>query len=58
METEYLAKAKGRMQATATLALPEPLLDKQDIVVPVRVIDPAGTEVFVARIRIWVTRRR
>jgi len=58
METEYLAKAKGRMRATATLDLPEPLLDKQDVVVPVHVTDPEGKEVFVARIRIWVTRRR
>ncbi len=58
METEYLAKAKGRMHATATLALPEPLLDKQDIVVPIAVTDPAGAKVFEARIRIWVTRRR
>jgi len=58
METEYLAKAKGRMLATATLDLPVPLLDRQDITVPVRVTDPSGNEVFVARIRIWVTRRR
>ncbi|WP_394828251.1 hotdog fold domain-containing protein [Pendulispora albinea] len=57
MQTEYLAKAKGRMQATATLDLPNPLLEKQDIVVPVHVTDPEGKEVFVARIQIWVTRK-
>ncbi|WP_394840206.1 DUF4442 domain-containing protein [Pendulispora rubella] len=58
MQTEYLAKAKGRMQATATLDLPSPLGDKQGIEVPVRVTDPSGKEVFVARIQIWVTPKR
>jgi len=57
MQTEYLAKAKGRMHALATLELPDPLLDKQEIVVPIHVMDREGKEVFVARIQIWVTRR-
>ncbi len=55
MSVEYLAKARGRMNATAVLALPEPLGDKQEVPVRIAVSDPGGETVFTAEIRIWVT---
>jgi acyl-coenzyme A thioesterase PaaI-like protein len=57
MSVEYLAKARGKMHATATLALPEPLLDKQEVPVSIAVGDGSGATVFTAEIRIWVTAR-
>jgi acyl-coenzyme A thioesterase PaaI-like protein len=55
MSVEYLAKARGRMHATAVLLLPDPLADRQEIPVTVAVSDPGGETVFTAEIRIWVT---
>lgn len=57
MQVEYKAKARGLMTATATLQLPEPMPDKQEFPVEVAVNDPAGTEVFHARINLWITRK-
>lgn len=57
MSVEYLAPARGRMHADATLVLPEPLADAQEVPVAVAVRDPAGETVFSAEIRIWVTRK-
>jgi acyl-coenzyme A thioesterase PaaI-like protein len=55
MSVEYLAKARGRMHATATLTLPVPVADRQELPVTVAVSDPGGEIVFSAEIRIWVT---
>ena len=55
MAVKYLAKAKGTLTATATLPLPEPLGEKQEITVPIAVTDREGREVFHADILIWVT---
>jgi len=56
MEVSYLAKAKGRMRAEAT---PQNALavasEGYDAPIAVRVTDAAGTEVFRALIRMWVT---
>lgn len=60
MEVAYLKKARGTMHATATLAIPGDVDDEADSVevpVDVSVVDPEGTEVFTATIRIWVTPR-
>lgn len=57
MQVEYTARAQGTMYATATLELPEPLSDKQEVPVAVGVADRDGQEVFTASIDIWVTRR-
>lgn len=55
MTIDYLAKAKGRLDASATLELPAELGDKQELPVEIRITDAAGTEVSHATIRIWVT---
>ena len=57
MTVEYRAKARGTMHATAALELPDPLTDGVEVPVEVSIADDAGTEVFTAEIRIWVTRR-
>lgn len=57
MTIDYLAKATGRLEAEATLALPDELADKQELPVEIRITDRAGTEVAHAQIRIWVTAR-
>lgn len=57
MTIDYLAKAKGRLDAEATLELPATLQEKQELPVEVRITDAAGVEVAHARIRIWVTAR-
>lgn len=59
MTVEYLAKAKGRMHATAT---PEhPAAESANGYawpVAIQVHDDAGTEVFRARIDMWLSPRR
>jgi acyl-coenzyme A thioesterase PaaI-like protein len=55
MTVEYLAKARGRMRAEATLVLPSPLLEKQEVPVIVDVRDSRSETVFTAEIRIWIT---
>ena len=55
MTVAYIAKARGTMRAVATLDLPEPLQERQEIPVAVSVVDERFAEVFTAEIRIWVT---
>jgi acyl-coenzyme A thioesterase PaaI-like protein len=55
MTVEYVAIARGRMHAAATLELPEPLADRQEVPVAVEVTNPAGETVFTAEIRLWIT---
>jgi acyl-coenzyme A thioesterase PaaI-like protein len=55
MSVEYLARARGRMHATAVLVLPDPLADRQELPVTIAVSDAGGETVFTAEIRIWVT---
>ena len=57
MTVEYLAKARGKMHAEATLVLPAPLGDRVELPVEISVRDSDGLEVFTATIRIWVTKR-
>jgi acyl-coenzyme A thioesterase PaaI-like protein len=57
MTVEYKGMARGRMHATATLTLPEPLGDKFALPVAITVVNDAGEEVFDAEIRIWITER-
>ena len=58
MQVRYERLARGTMHATATLELPDPLADKQEVPVTVLVTDDAGEQVFSAAIDIWVTARR
>ncbi len=56
MNVSYLARARGRMTATTTLALPEGGLgDRQELPVDISIRDEHGTEVCAATITIWVT---
>ncbi|MBJ7472536.1 MAG: DUF4442 domain-containing protein [Solirubrobacteraceae bacterium] len=55
MTVAYVARAKGRMTATASLALPKPLGDRQELPVEISITDDAGTEVCRVTITIWVT---
>ncbi len=48
-QIEYLAKARGRIVARATLVLPKGSLDKKDVPVPVELVDAQGTVVARAR---------
>lgn len=57
MTVQYVARAKGRMTATTTLALPDALADRQELPVEISIRNDAGTEVCSATIRIWVTAR-
>ncbi|MCE5231977.1 MAG: hotdog fold domain-containing protein [Mizugakiibacter sp.] len=58
MSVEYLAKARGRMRATAVFAEP-PRVAAEGYALPVEVMvrDPAGAAVFRARIAMWVSPR-
>lgn len=58
MSVEYLAKARGRMRATATFAQP-PRVATEGYALPVEVVvvDPAGAAVFRARIAMWISPR-
>lgn len=51
----YNAKATGRLRATATVELPTPLADKQELPVDVRIVDRHDVEVATITIPIWVT---
>ena len=58
MSVEYLAKAETGLRATAALdALPDfaTITEGTDLVVPISIVDRAGTEVVRARITTWVT---
>lgn len=57
MTVAYLARAKGTMHATATLAQPVGAPEGAEHPVQVSVRDDDGVEVFTATIRIWVTER-
>lgn len=58
MQVRYTALARGTMYATATLTLPDPPADRQEVPVTVEVTDGGGEVVFTAVIDIWVTRRQ
>lgn len=59
MTVRYLRKAEGTMRATATLAHPLEVAEQgRELPVDVSVRDPAGEEVFSARILMWVSPRR
>jgi acyl-coenzyme A thioesterase PaaI-like protein len=55
MTVEYRAKAKGRMRCTATVELPAPLEERQQVDVAIAIADESGTEVLAGTIAIWVT---
>lgn len=55
MSVSYKAKARGTMHATASLALPDPPPDGEEVVVQIPVTDDGGTEVFRAEITLWIT---
>ncbi|BBY44016.1 hotdog fold domain-containing protein [Mycolicibacterium celeriflavum] len=57
MHVEYLDKATTSLRAQARLAPPDfsSITDGTDVVVPVSVVDRAGTEVVHADITCWVT---
>lgn len=57
MTVSYEARAAGKMHAEALLELPDALADGVEVPVEVSVRDDAGTEVFTAEIRIWITER-
>ncbi len=60
MQTSYLAKATTRLTAEASLTTPldfDDITTGTDVVVSVRVIDTAGTEVVHCDITTWVTLR-
>lgn len=57
MTVEYRAKARGTMRATATLTLPQPLPEREELPVAITVCDREENVVFTAEIRIWVTRK-
>lgn len=55
MTVEYRAKAKGRMRCSATVDLPAPLGERQQVEVAITIADASGTEVLAGTIAIWVT---
>ncbi|MBR9813500.1 DUF4442 domain-containing protein [bacterium] len=55
MTVEYLAKAETDLTATCDFDLPNIWPDKMDLITPVSVTDKHGTEVFRARINMYVT---
>jgi len=57
MTVAYRAKATGRLTATATLELPDPLGERQELPVAIALTDRAGQVVSEIEIRIWVTAR-
>lgn len=58
MTVRYTARAKGTMRCTATVDLPAPLGERQQVPVAITVADEGGTEVLAGEIAIWVTARR
>jgi len=58
MTVEYLAKARGTMRATATLAFPAEIPDGVEIPAKISITDPEGTEVLTGEIRLWITKGR
>jgi acyl-coenzyme A thioesterase PaaI-like protein len=55
MTVEYQAKARGAMRAVATVELPHPLADRQEVPVQISITDHEDVEVFTGEIRLWVT---
>ena len=55
MTIDYLAKAKGTLEAEAILTLPAELQAKQDVAVAFTVRDRAGQTVSAGEIRLWLT---
>jgi len=59
MSVDYLARARGLMTAEARPATPAvEASDAYELPIEVRVTDQAGTEVFRASVRMWVSPRR
>lgn len=58
MSVEYLAKAKGTLAVEARMALPASLEQAQGVPTLVSIRDAGGTEVFRARIEMWISPRR
>jgi acyl-coenzyme A thioesterase PaaI-like protein len=58
MSVEYLAKARGRLSVEARLELPQPLAQALAVPVQVSIRDAGGTEVFRARIEMWISPKR
>ena len=59
MTVEYVAKARGRMNAEAKPAIPAvESADAYELPIDVRITDTAGTEVFRASVRMWASPRR
>jgi acyl-coenzyme A thioesterase PaaI-like protein len=57
MTVEYRRIARGPLQATAELVLPDPLPAKQELAVAIAITDREGRVVTDGEIRIWVTER-
>lgn len=57
MSVDYLAPAKGRLRATATLTLPPELPEKSEVAVQIAIVGAGGDTVARAEIRLWVTAR-
>ena len=58
MTVEYLAKAETDLTATCDMDIPETWPDKLDLITPVSVTDTHGTEVFRARINMYVSAKK
>jgi acyl-coenzyme A thioesterase PaaI-like protein len=58
MSVEYLAKAKGTLEVEARIALPASLEQAQGVPALVSIRDAGGTEVFRARIEMWISPKR
>lgn len=58
MTVEYLAKAETDLTAVCDIDTPDNWPDKMDLVTPVSVTDTKGTEVFRARISMYVSAKR
>jgi acyl-coenzyme A thioesterase PaaI-like protein len=57
MSVEYLHKATTDLQATAIVAAPAQWDAAAELPVPLQVTDAAGTVVFQASVRMWITAR-
>jgi acyl-coenzyme A thioesterase PaaI-like protein len=58
MSVEYLARARGALEVEARLALPPALEQAQRVPALVSIRDAGGSEVFRARIEMWISPKR
>ncbi|MBS3796204.1 MULTISPECIES: hotdog fold domain-containing protein [unclassified Pseudoalteromonas] len=58
MKVEYLNKVDTDMQATAKIPMPHQWLDKEDLVVPVEIVNMRGELVFRAAVTMYITARK